>query len=95
MHACIEYKPDPSEAKPEGAVKWGSCPGPFCNGEFAWLFNSDCDSKPWCEGCIDEAHDRVNEALDVMNEPLDDAELASMEWEEERELQILGDEEAW
>lgn len=48
--------------KPESAAFYGKCPGPFCGGEFAWLFNSDCDKNPWCEGCIEEAHDRARDA---------------------------------
>jgi len=58
--------------KPKDAVKYGRCPE--C-GEEAWLFrwegtydNPEC---LWCEGCIDEAHDRMRDTDDTMNEPVD------------------------
>jgi len=69
--------------KPIGAVRYGKCPGPFCDGEEEhWLFNSDCADEPWCEGCIEEAHARVNEALDFMNDPISDEEIAEMDAEQ-------------
>jgi len=68
--------------KPEGAVCYGKCSGPFCDGEMAWLFNSDCDKEPWCEGCVEEAHARVSEALDAFHEPISDEELFEMDAEE-------------
>lgn len=80
--------------KPEGAAFYGKCPGPFCGGEFAWLFNSDCDKNPWCEGCIDEAHDRAREAMDFMNEPISEEEIAEMDMEEQDMLNE-GDVQPW
>ena len=65
--------------KPKDAVRYGKCPGPFCGGEYAWLFSSDCDKQPWCEGCIDEGHERAREATDVMNEPLSDEEIDALD----------------
>lgn len=68
------------ESRPEGAVSYGKCPE--C-GEMAWLFEWEGD-EPACEGCIDETHDRMHEAEDIMNEPVDwqDEEFYEEEGEE-------------
>lgn len=69
--------------KPKDAVRYGKCPGPFCDGEYAWLFKSDCDTKPWCEGCVEEGHARAADALDVFHDALDvsDDEIVAMDEE--------------
>lgn len=84
---CAWIKQPP---KPEGGVYYGRCPGTFCDGEHAWLFNSDCDEQPWCEGCIDEAHDRARDA-DI--DPLEDLSPEEI-YEEARDMDV-GDEEPW
>jgi len=65
----------------DGAVRYSKCPGEFCDGEYDWLYKWEGD-EPWCEGCIDEAHDRMNEAQDAM-EP----EVEAEEFFEEEDLE--------
>lgn len=69
-----------TESKPDGAVRYGVCEGPYCNGtEKHWLFNFNDDL--WCEGCIDEAHLRAHD-IDAMNETLSDDEIAQLDEDE-------------
>lgn len=49
----------------DGAVRYDKCLGEFCDGEYDWLYKWEGE-KPWCEGCIDEAHARIREAEDAM-----------------------------
>jgi len=69
---------------PNDAVKYGRCPGPFCDGEVTWLFRSDCSEDAWCDGCIDEAHERSHDALDY--DPYDPLDFIDDEpnWEDEQ-----------
>jgi hypothetical protein len=49
---------------PEGAVCFGKCPK--C-GEEDWLFKWE-GADPWCETCIDDAHDAMHDAEDAVAE---------------------------
>jgi len=48
--------------QPLGSLRFDKCPN--C-GEEAWLWCWEGD-EPWCEDCIDEAHDRMHDAEDAM-----------------------------
>lgn len=79
--------------KPKDAVCWGKCP--TC-GEEGWLYKwegtYDDPKCLWCEGCIDEAHDRMREAEDAMADP-SLVEGEDVEPWEEPEIEDCGEEE--
>ena len=78
--------------KPKDAECWGKCPN--C-GEEGWLYKWEgtCDDSKclWCEGCIDEAHDRMHEAEDAMADAFH--ENQGEPWEMSEEEEFGGEEE--
>lgn len=68
------------EKRPDDAVKYDKCKGPFCKDEdnYEWLY-SYLDGELWCEGCIDEARSRAQDAdyvEEISPEEMDEMEQA-------------------